>query len=151
MTPLLREAMIFKISYEEGQDHLPKDYEVAGWLWDKNNPKLNKEYWDKFGYPLMKWWRKYPKNAGKRPWLFFKCYPEKPKILGYKLLKKIESELVEKYPQSDDDRKYPIYETQEDFLRRVGLLENWEGGVIAKQKREGTYKKKEFETINYFD
>jgi len=160
LTKIIREAMIDKLSFEEMLDtDLKTGYEEEGWLWDKNDPTLNKAYWDKFGDLLMKWWRDH-KIVGKRPWLFYKVYSEKPKIL-YLTLRECEPELFEDPPYPDeDDTKYEIYEAQEDFLRRMGLLEDWEIKEIEKQKSEGTYKKFEdriiyknieYEKSNYFD
>lgn len=162
LTELLYLAMCEKTSFEELLDwHLPTGYEKPGWFWDKNDQKLNIAFYKKFGDRLMERWISDPGNVGKRPWLFYKVYPEKPKTLDHLTLREYDPELFENHlPYPKDDKKRSVFEPEEDFLRRMGLLEDREEKEILKQKSEGTfikfkdkliYKGKKYEKSKYFD
>ena len=87
------------------------------WPFDKNDPKMCKEVWKPTKEKVMKRWKQDPNNAGKKLWLWWEYEaPEKPKVNE---------------------------ESEEDCLRRLGLLEDWEEKEIENQKK-GIYKKQIF-------
>ncbi|MHB8277491.1 MAG: hypothetical protein ACYDIA_07550 [Candidatus Humimicrobiaceae bacterium] len=137
LTGDLYQSICEEVSMEELLDG--SDYENTGygngfyyWMFDKKDIEMCKKIWKIHKDEVMKLWKLDKNNVGKRPFLWWKCEAPEPKkkigrVMRYTLEKNPEGKSQLFYTDSGklERVRYEI-ETEEEYLRRLDLLEDWE-------------------------